>query len=388
MRNIIKICVPDGIRSPVLSCEPIMLGYAGENGVTQVDLDFSKWAERFGAGSVALEIMRSGDTMPYLADITVEGTTASWVVSNLDTGVSGVGTAGYTYTVGGELKRSAVFTFYVDRNVGGQPGDRPEPYESLIERMARILAASEAAASDAQGSAEAAETAASHYPKIENGRWYVFDFDAGDYADTGISAEGVSPVVSVAAIAGGHRVTITDAAGEHVFDVMDGSGGSAEPEPSDNPLAVKAEDGPTFYIPSGEGSAGDIVILDGEGGAWHVESGAGTVFDVGVTDGDGGEWHIGIQLIGDLEEAEVFYGLLPPGGTNGQYLVKDSTAEGGARWADLPAYSGVWSVTPLINTQTTLETAQTYLDRDIVVEAIPYAEVSNISGGMTATIGG
>lgn len=81
-------------------------------------------------------------------------------------------------------------------------------------------------------------------------------------------------------------------------------------------------------------------------------------------------------------------GLLPPGGTDGQYLVKDSTAEGGAKWADLPSYSGVWSVTPLVNTQTTLETAQTYLDRDIVVEAIPYAEVSNISGGMTATIGG
>lgn len=81
-------------------------------------------------------------------------------------------------------------------------------------------------------------------------------------------------------------------------------------------------------------------------------------------------------------------GALPPGGTDGQYLVKDSAAEGGAKWAELPAYGGVWSVTPLVSTQTTLETAQTYLDRDIVVEAIPYAEVSNISGGMTATIGG
>ena len=45
-------------------------------------------------------------------------------------------------------------------------------------------------------------------------------------------------------------------------------------------------------------------------------------------------------------------------------------------------------MTPQTDGETTLETAQTYLDRDIVVQAIPYAEVSNIKGGLTATIGG
>lgn len=40
--------------------------------------------------------------------------------------------------------------------------------------------------------------------------------------------DGVSPVVTVTAITGGHRVTITDAQGEHVFDVMDGEGGGGE----------------------------------------------------------------------------------------------------------------------------------------------------------------
>lgn len=42
----------------------------------------------------------------------------------------------------------------------------------------------------------------------------------GDTGDTG--APGVSPTVSVSAITGGHRVTITDAAGTKSFDVMDG----------------------------------------------------------------------------------------------------------------------------------------------------------------------
>lgn len=36
---------------------------------------------------------------------------------------------------------------------------------------------------------------------------------------------GVSPTVTVTAITGGHRVTITDAAGTKTFDVMDGEDG-------------------------------------------------------------------------------------------------------------------------------------------------------------------
>lgn len=38
-------------------------------------------------------------------------------------------------------------------------------------------------------------------------------------------SDGYSPTVTVEEIPGGHRVTITDAEGDHVFDVMDGQGG-------------------------------------------------------------------------------------------------------------------------------------------------------------------
>lgn len=54
---------------------------------------------------------------------------------------------------------------------------------------------------------------------------------------------------------------------------------------------------------------------------------------------------------------------------------------------DLPDYSGTYSVTPKTEIQT-LKTAQKTLRNDIKVFAIPYAEVSNKSGGITATIGG
>jgi hypothetical protein len=60
--------------------------------------------------------------------------------------------------------------------------------------------------------------------------------------------DGVSPTVTVTAITGGHRVTITDATGTKTFDVMDGENGqsasitvdSALSTTSTNPIQNKA----------------------------------------------------------------------------------------------------------------------------------------------------
>lgn len=81
-------------------------------------------------------------------------------------------------------------------------------------------------------------------------------------------------------------------------------------------------------------------------------------------------------------------GGVPPGGTEGQYLRKNSATEGDAGWSDLPTFEGVYEVVPRPFGETTMETRKHYLDRDIVVRAIPYQETSNLSGGKTATIGG
>lgn len=55
-----------------------------------------------------------------------------------------------------------------------------------------------------------------------------FDGPPGEQGPQGVAGEpgedGYSPMVTVEEIPGGHRVTITDAEGEHSFDVMDGSG--------------------------------------------------------------------------------------------------------------------------------------------------------------------
>lgn len=51
---------------------------------------------------------------------------------------------------------------------------------------------------------------------------FTFGLPTGEKGDTG--NDGVSPTVAVTTIAGGHRVTVTDAQGTRYFDVLDGEG--------------------------------------------------------------------------------------------------------------------------------------------------------------------
>ena len=57
-----------------------------------------------------------------------------------------------------------------------------------------------------------------------------------------------------------------------------------------------------------------------------------------------------------------------------------------AKAPDVEYYEGEYAVTPSVKAQT-LQTAYKMLEENLVVLEIPYAEVSNNSGGKTVTIG-
>lgn len=54
---------------------------------------------------------------------------------------------------------------------------------------------------------------------------------------------------------------------------------------------------------------------------------------------------------------------------------------------DVPKYDGEYIVTPSTETDITLATAHKLLENNVKVNKIPFAEVSNNTGGKTATIG-
>lgn len=55
--------------------------------------------------------------------------------------------------------------------------------------------------------------------------------------------------------------------------------------------------------------------------------------------------------------------------------------------AHLPVYDGTYEIIPSADNEHTLNTSQTFMDADVVVTKIPYAEVDNTSNGRTVTIG-
>lgn len=61
----------------------------------------------------------------------------------------------------------------------------------------------------------------------------------------------------------------------------------------------------------------------------------------------------------------------------------------GGKWqaVELPVYDGAYTVIPSTEDERVLETAQKYMDADIKVKKVPYAEVTNTSGGITVFIG-
>lgn len=215
--------------------QPLFLGFPGENDSRPVYVDVSPWLEEFPDATVSIVYTRS-DGLTYAVVVNQIGPVVTWKPMEADL-VTGECSLQIQIKQWDAVKKDRIVACIVGKSLD-DPSDPPqEPRPTHVE--------------EAIDAADRAEVAVTHYPKIVNGVWFVWDAETGEFVSTGISAQGedgVSPTVTVTTIAGGHRVTITDASGDHVFDVMDGQGGSG---------------GSTVYVtPEQFGAVGDGVTDD------------------------------------------------------------------------------------------------------------------------------
>jgi hypothetical protein len=127
----------------------LKLGLQGENEVTAVEFDLAAFVTEFGSGQPVLYVRRCADESPYLSELSVDGTKATWTVTGADTAKSGHGKAQLAYYVGEQIAKTVVYTTYVAPSV--EQGDvPPDPYESYLERMAEIGAQVAASVEQAQ----------------------------------------------------------------------------------------------------------------------------------------------------------------------------------------------------------------------------------------------
>ena len=204
------------------------LGRMGENEYTQIKFDVSGWLAELPSATIGLYNQRPHDADAYPVDgITVQDGIVTWTITSAELAQVGKGRCELVAMENSVVAKSAIYNTIIFDALDGS-GEAPDPWDSWQETFEQLKAAAVQAAQDA-------EEAVEHYPRIVNGIWQVWDVQTGAWVSTGVhatgadgqdGADGVSPTVSVTDITGGHRVTITDAEGQHTFDVMDGEDGT------------------------------------------------------------------------------------------------------------------------------------------------------------------
>ena len=204
------------------------LGRLGENEASKVIFDVSAFLSEYPNAAIGLYNQRAGDRRAYpVANISVSGNTAEWLITNTELTKVGNGKCELVAIENNTIVKSEIYCTVVFDALDGS-GSAPEPWDSWQDEFIELK-------NDAVEAASDANEAESHYPRIVNKIWEVWDAVNGQYVSTGVVAEGkdgtdgqdgFSPVITVTDISGGHRVSITDKNGTQTVDVLDGTPGT------------------------------------------------------------------------------------------------------------------------------------------------------------------
>ena len=96
----------------------IPLGRQGENLATAILFDVSDWQSKYGAGTPVLLHQRSGDALPYVATVTLQGEVVRWQLKNEDTCKAGVSKIELQWRVGDTTVKSKVYSATISASLG------------------------------------------------------------------------------------------------------------------------------------------------------------------------------------------------------------------------------------------------------------------------------
>lgn len=170
-----------------LSGEPIWLGFQFENLARAVTFDFSAWAMEYGEGVITLAYLPPGSAVPYPMALTVEGTTATWTLTNTVTQKAGKGWALWSYrrAADGLVVKTCKCGTEVSASPEASGAAPPEPEASWVEQVLQASATAQEAAQAAQESLDKLP-----YPDKVTGTWWRYNSATGQYEDSGAPYDG------------------------------------------------------------------------------------------------------------------------------------------------------------------------------------------------------
>lgn len=156
----------------------IFLGRQGENLAREIVFEEpAAWAAEYGQGETRLVVQRPEESVPYPVALALENGAVVWRVTGADTALAGRGRCELRYMAGETVVKSNTWLTTVLPSISQEPGEPPQPQKDWVDQVLEA--------------ANRAEAAAANSPIIGgDGTWLVWDFDAGEYVDTGVSASG------------------------------------------------------------------------------------------------------------------------------------------------------------------------------------------------------
>lgn len=223
----------------------IRLGYVSDNEATRIQFPIANTYALFGSGGDwYLLNRRPEDPDAYavpVTQITTDDDFLYWTVAAYDVAQYGNGECQLQYRIGSVVKmmqrwRTAISASLVDGGIV------PTPYETWLDDLAEI--------------ADRAEAATEHYPYIgENGNWYVWDVNAGEFVDTGFPSGGTTY----------HTITETEVGGAYKTQIYaDSDNQFAVHILSEGGVGIDAESGDIMIsAPGSSVKVNDELTVDG-----------------------------------------------------------------------------------------------------------------------------
>lgn len=264
----------------------LWLGKAGESGHLALIFDVSAWMDAYPDAVIELYVTPpAGDAYMALLQESEDGLV--WLLTAADTAEPGAGSIELIMRnpSSGVVLKSATAGTHVEASPSqAAPGEPPKAHEPWWERVLQLIAAGGGGNGGVSPTITVEAIAGGHRVTITDvlGTKTMDVMDGEDGKNGSDGKNGVSPTVGITSITGGHRVTITDAQGTKSFDVMngkDGSGGNGNAGDVtgqiENYLAQNSQDiavltinlGGTIYTYNGS-TAVTITIEDGDSKAY------------------------------------------------------------------------------------------------------------------------
>lgn len=203
----------------------VLLGRLGENEARTVRFLVGNILYHYPAATFTVLNQRPGDPAAYpVANCELEGSYVNWLLTDSDLSKVGNGQCELVARQDGVVVKTVIYTTKIDNALDGA-GTPPEPWESWVEDVIDAADRADAAAALLEhpgAEAETLEPGSQATAGYSDGT-FSFGIPKGEKGNPG--NDGVSPTVTITAITGGHRITITDAEGDHTADVMDGTDG-------------------------------------------------------------------------------------------------------------------------------------------------------------------